>query len=241
MTAQDLIVDALMLIGAYAGGETPTFDDMMTAFNTLNDLIEDWSSRSLLSSGPVTESFPLTANVNAYSIGSGQTFNTGKPLEITDAWIRQSTAQDYSLNILTRDIWDSLSNKGTTPLLTGKPLYLFYDPAATQQATQAGTINIYPAPDTTGFYTLFLESIKLFTQFVALTDTVTFPANYNRGLKYNLAVDVAPKFGTSVSPEVYEAAKDSLKAIKSLNAANNLVTATFEMRRPARFNINSGE
>ncbi|MDE2144970.1 MAG: hypothetical protein KGJ01_03335 [Patescibacteria group bacterium] len=237
MTAQDIINSALRLMGVVVSGESPTSNEMQDALSALNMMLDEWAAQKLLSAALITENFTLTTGTYAYNIGTGQTFNTTKPLQIVTAFIRNAQNNDSFLGIIDYNEWAILPDKAT---LTGTPLYLYFNPVSSQQTTSLGIINLYPAPDTGNTYTLYIVSQKPFVEFVSLTDNYTFPTAYEKAMKFNLAIELAAEYGASISPEVAMMAEKSLKIIKALNAMTNVTPAQFEFKNPRKYNINSG-
>ncbi|MDE2022002.1 MAG: hypothetical protein KGI71_03815 [Patescibacteria group bacterium] len=80
-----------------------------------------------------------------------------------------------------------------------------------------GTISLYPAPDTARTYSLKIDYDAPFTQFVALTDVVTFPNSDHKVLKYNLAMEMAAEYGLTPLPTVSVIAENSLRKIRARN------------------------
>ena len=235
MIVSQVIDKALNALGARSPNEPADNNEYQDYLTTLNMLIDMWAAQRLMSSALIKEGFSLVANTGSYTIGSGQTFNTSKPEEILSAYFRDTSSNyDRNVDIITREEYDSLSDKLTS---TGAPQYLFYDLGATQQTVQAGTVYVHPLPDKA--YTLYIESMKQFTEFSALTDTVTFPSYYQMAFVYNLAIAIAPDVGVSVTPEVVKLAEESLNTIKRINAQPIIQSLGYSLR--SRFNINSGE
>ena len=81
MTAREMIARSLRLIGVLAAGEVPSADEASDALTTLNEMISEWSNQRLFLFSITEESFTLTANVGQYTMGSGATFDTTRPLK----------------------------------------------------------------------------------------------------------------------------------------------------------------
>jgi hypothetical protein len=238
-TSLDIIKKSLQKIGVLAEGEEATAPQANDALDALNNMLDSWAARSLLTTAQIRESFTLTADKRTYTIGSGGDFDTSKPFEIASAFVRDSNNIDYGIDVVGREVYDSYTSKALTTYTT-RPTNLFYDPGATQQATQLGTIYIYPTPDGTTTYTLFLESEKPFTQFTDLTSTITFPPSYKRAMIYNLAIEIAPDYGRPITPSVSSLAHESMRIIENVNARNNKFVAAMDFPgRQRNYNIYS--
>ena len=214
-TAQDVIKAAFRKLGILAKSEAPTSDEMQDALQALNIMIDNWSARRLMGTALIQENFPLTANTQSYTIGTGQTFNTTKPVTITSAYYTDSQNNIYPLNVVTRELFDSYQDN---KIVSAPPDALLYDPGATQQANQAGTIYLYFTPDSSSSYTLYINSQKTFTEFPSLTANVTFPASYLKALVYGLSIEIAPEYGKQVSPEIHELFQEAIEDLEAVNA-----------------------
>jgi hypothetical protein len=238
---QQLITFALQDIGSIAKQETPTSDEMADGLTKLNFMIDAWAVRSLMVLGTILQAFPLVPGQSAYTIGTGGNFNTPRPSAVTDAFIRDGNGSDTPVDILTSDEWYALEDKA---IATGRPQGLWFDPGLTQQATgPLGTVNLYPAPDPSTPYTLYLGEQGPLTEFASLTSNVTFQPAYYEALEYNLAVRLWPQYHDSGKPienDLKELAKDAMRVIETMNA--KMVTATIEAptTKPTGYNIYTG-
>ncbi|MGD0229706.1 MAG: hypothetical protein ABSC19_05010 [Syntrophorhabdales bacterium] len=240
LQVQQIIKAALQDIGAVAKSESPTNDEMQDGLTKLNSMIDAWSVRSLMVLGTILEGFPLAAGTYIYTIGAGGAFNTSKPSAITDAYVRDGGSEDTPVEVITQDEYNAIDDKAIS---LGRPLCLYFDPGATQQPIQTGVIYIYPAPDASTPYTLYLNGQKALTEFSAITDTVTFQAAYYEALEYNLAVRLWPQYhdsGKPVSQDIRILARESVKVIETMNAPR--VTSTIEVgKKGGVYNIYTGE
>jgi hypothetical protein len=223
-TAGDIVKKALQKIGVLADGETATASQMNDGFDSLGSLLDSWSARSLLTSAVISESFILTPGQSIYSFGVGGNFNSVKPFSIEGAFIRDNQNLDYGVDIVSRDVYDAYGDKAVASVST-RPTNLFYSPGDTQQATQTGTVFLYPIPDATSTYTLFLDSEKPFTPFTSLVNNIAFPPAYVRAMIFNLAIEICSDYGRPVPQEVLEIAHESMRIIENVNARNRKAVA----------------
>lgn len=194
-TALQLINGAARLIGVIRKSEALSSDEAADGLVSLNDMLASWSNNGLLCVSRVWESFTVTA-ATSYLIGASQTLNTVRPLAIKAAFFRIGTI-DYDLEIITDEEYESISLKTLT---TNFPRYLTYD-----NANPYGTIRLYPQ----GAGALHLLSEKPVTDIAAVSTTVNFPAGWNRAIRYNLAIDMAPEYSVEPSSAVVAMAKES--------------------------------
>ena len=226
----------MLLIGALASGEIPTSNEMADGLFMLNSMVDNWSTRRFIQTSNVSENFALTASQQSYTIRSGGNFSTEPPFKINDIFIRDSWGSDSPVEEIQVDAWGSLEDKN---IATGRPRFYYYSPGLSQQATQAGTLYLYPKPDSSTTYTLHMTSQKLFTEFSSQSDTVTFNKAYTRALVFNLAIEIAPMYERSVLPDVQRIAFESLKYLININS--KVPNATFDLPNIGgkRYNINS--
>ncbi len=238
LAAQDIIKGAMRALGVLDKSEAPTSDEMNDALQALNMMIDEWSARRLMSTALTRLSFPLAGNQQSYTIGPGGNFNTTVPFDITSAFLRDGYGLDYPLDIMTREVFDSMQDKS---FVSAPPQGIFFDPGATQQASQLGTIYVYYTPDTSTTYTLWIEALMPFTEFASLTSTVTFPASYYKALKFNLAIELAPEYpGVVVSDEVKILAIESIETLEATNAVPIIASMDLPGQKGS-FNIYSGD
>ena len=237
---QQLIRTALQDIGAIAKSESPTSDEMTDGLTKLNFMIDAWSVRSLMVLGTVLEGFPLVPGKYAYTIGPGGDFNTTRPSAITDAYVRDGRSIDTPVGILAPDEYDGIGDKAVS---TGRPQGLFFDPGRTQAANPLGVVYLYPAPDSSTPYTLYMGERGTVTEFVSLTDTVTFQSAYYEALEYNLAVRLWPQYHSGAQPvenDLKLLSAEAMRTIETMNAKR--VTAHIEVPgKRSGYNVYTGE
>jgi hypothetical protein len=205
-TAHDLIRGAMRLIGAVDPGEELTASEASDGLELLNEMLESWSQDSLAVYQILQENFATVASTASYTIGSGATWNTTRPLRIESAFLRSSSI-DYPLRVITREEYDRIQAKTTSYM----PEYLYYQPSVAN-----GIVYLYGVPD--AVYTVFLNSLKQLQSFSALTTAIVLPPGYKRAIRYNLALECAPEYNRTVPERVLEIAAKSLAAIKRLNS-----------------------
>jgi hypothetical protein len=209
-SALDIITGAAKLLGVLFKSETLSADEAADGLVTLNDMLDSWSNDGLIGSASTIESFSLTG-ASSYTIGSGGTFSTTRPINLLTAVVRLSSV-DYPLEIITQEQYQTeISVKSITSSI---PQYLTYD-----NAYPLGVIKMFPIP--TSGSTLYLQSDKPLSNLSALTTTVDLPPGWKRALKYNLAIDMASEYGVEIPPAVVPVAKESLGAIKRATSINN--------------------
>jgi hypothetical protein len=184
-SVRDLITGAMRLMGVTNKGEAISADEAADGLVRLNELIASWANDSLLCFARIWENFPITAGVGIYTIGTGQTLNTDRPIQIISGYtslnnidfpIKFIPDDDYALKISQKSIqttWPYIGN---------------YD-----NAFPTANIRLWPVPN--GATTLFLQSEKQLTAFPNINTPIALPPGWDKALRYNLAIDYAPEFG----------------------------------------------
>lgn len=232
-TVLNIIEGAARLIGALNKGENLSADDAADGLVALNDLVASWANDSLLVTARTEETFSLVAGVASYTIGPSKTFNTARPIVILEAQIRDSGGLDYPVTIISDEEYQDIQFKSTSDSL---PQYLNYD-----NGYPFGTINLYATPSVA--YSIRLLSEKPLTSFTSTSQTVDLPPGWNKALRFNLAVDMAPEFikPNELDPLVIQGAKDSKGAIKAAVLKNRPLLTPATGGRGARISIYSGD
>lgn len=284
MILQNLINDALKLIGRLGPGRSAGQSESNDALYIVNRMLDSWSVKRLTVFSVARNTWPLTAAQETYTIGVGGVFSTPRPTVIESANIVASVeglTAYFPLELIGQDdfaeletysdqsiIPKKLYNDGAFPLST---LYLYPIPATnthldlytwnplTQFTAPAGTVN------TSGTAVTFETGTQFSTDWVSannppwllpqivingvaytiasvnsptsITLTATagtqtgvaysasvflaafsFPPGYGRAITDNLAVELAPSWGKSVSAELAAIATASKSAIEAVNA-----------------------
>ena len=234
MTVQDILVDAMGLIGATAIDETPTTSELNVALRAANVMIGRWSSQHLLlrAVGPLI--FTLTPGKASYNIGLvGADITEPKIIAIKGGTVTDNSI-DFSLEAVSIDLYNAMQNKS---LVTARPIYVAYDPGYAQQANQIGTIYFYSCPDKA--YTVNLDTDYYLTEFNALADNVTFEPAYYEAIVYNLATRLFRRFhskDSAVPEDIMSIAAESLKNLKNMNSVPQLALIEIGGASP-RYNV----
>lgn len=192
VSRDDLIKGALRKIGVVPQGETPTTDQITEGAFALNLLVKAWQADGMPLWALRTTAIPLSATVNTYSIGTGLTVNTDKPLKIIRAWNRDITSNvDIPMRILTRQEYDILGNKTSA----GNPIQIYYDPQR-----DSGVLKVFPTPSTLEATNnqIYITYQRPYEDFDTSTDTPDFPQEWYMAVLYGLAVVLAPEYGLPI-------------------------------------------
>lgn len=204
-TVQVAIVNrALRLIHQLSRGASPPSEESDAVLVALNSMIDAWNLDRSLIYTLREESLTLSATVASYTIGAdgSPTLNTTRPVEIHKAWIVDNSIS-YDVDPMTEEEYAGLASKALAGDWPDRFLHRPSYPNA--------TIIVYPVPNAT-------RTMKLLTRTpltaLALSDTLAAPRGYERAFAFNLAVELAPEYETTASPDVQKIASQSLQAIK---------------------------
>lgn len=211
LSASQLIASSLRLLGVLASGESPSASEATDGLVSLNDLIDAWSTQSLLIPNIVADTLALVSGQQTYTMGAGGNFNVSRPMSIIRANIQltnESPNVELPMQILTMEQYSGIILKSITSTF---PLYLYSD-----NAFPLTNISVWPVP-TDSENNLVLYSWKPLTNLASLTATPSLPPGYERALRYNLAVELAAEYGKQVPEVVAGIAQESRGDIKRMN------------------------
>ena len=207
MTGHDVINEALLLLGVvYAGQATPT-GAVTTCQNSLNNMLSEWNAQGLAIFSIVKATFSLTNGTADYTIGSGATINQARPEKIEGWAVFDASGASNGGKPVDAATFAALAVDRS---LSGARVELLnYD-----AAFPVGTIHLYPTPNGGTLELWVWEQMTAISDF---TQTISFPPGYLKAIVYNLAIDLAPKFGRALDGTVKMVA-DQTKA--TLGATN---------------------
>jgi hypothetical protein len=202
-TVLEIVTESLRKIGSRDTTNTTLLSNGMTA---LSRLLSSWEE--ILIPYTTVDSLTLTVGTSSYTIGSGGTINTVRPISIVSAYIRSSDGYDFEVNTkLSRRDYDLVYDKD----FAGRPTSLFYNPT-----NPLGYIYFDSAPSEAE--TFYMTSYKPITAYTALTDTILQPIEYEKAMIYNLAIDLAEENNIQCIASVYQQAKILLDKIVTRNS-----------------------
>lgn len=145
LSVLDLVEEAYERCGA----EVRSGYDLRTARRSLNLLTLEWANRGLNMWTFEQGTIPLTQGTITYDLPADT-------IDLLDHVVRTGTGTnqtDINISRISLDTYSSIPNKNAQ----GRPIQVWVDRLS--GATEAGgvaypTVNVWPAPDQTGFYTL---------------------------------------------------------------------------------------
>jgi hypothetical protein len=213
-TAQTIIDRALRLIGAIASGESPTTAESNDGLTALNAMISSWQTEKLNVYAFVDTSFNLAAADNSYTVGPAGNFAlTPRPQKIEQVFVT-ANGINYEVELIDYEKWNRIPDQTSDSDI---PVYAYYEPTLT-----TGTLKLWPVPNTV--YALHIITWTSLAELAAVGTSVSLPQGYERALAYNLAIELAPEYGSEPSQSVVAVAMDSKASIKRANQRPMLAT-----------------
>jgi hypothetical protein len=228
-TVADLIRVAFRRIGVLAAEETPSAAEQSDAFDILNDMLASWAGEKLLLFATQRSTYPLTPTLQPQTIGVGGTFNTSRPVRIERASI-VSAGSETPLCILSDAEWQNLQGKTSA----GRPVSLWVDATYPLMG-----LWLNPIPNVAD--TLVLYTWQQLNSFVTATDSFDLPPGYRRAIRDNLAIELAPEFGVTVSAELANSADAAKTNLKRLNMQKSYLRSDAALLSGGGFNLYSGD
>ncbi len=233
MTGRDVITAALRLIGAYAPGESVEASEATDGLGALNRMLGGWSTEGLLIHA-ITAETPLTLTPGDSTVTLGASGDiTTRPQKIESALIRDasSSVDGPLMRILTLEEYSLISSKTTQATYPDA----IYDDGGFPQRT----LYLYPVPSAAHKLVLFTK--RALTEITTLDTAVSLPPGYDRGIIYNLAIELAPEYGKAVPDSVVMVAQESKAGLKRMNDRSVLLRVDDALQPGGgRYNIYTG-
>lgn len=209
-SARDIVQGALKLLGLFNSADSMTAEEAADGLTVLNDLLSSWNTENHNVYNITRSVFALTPATQQYTLGSGGTLNMTRPARVSWASIipvASSPNTEIPIDMLDDKQWQETLVKSITGPF---PVAMYLSP-------DMPLMNLYFWPIPTAACSVVLYSWGLLSAFSTLSDTVSFPPGYERALKFNLAVDMAPMYGLEASPTVQRIAMQSKYSIRLQN------------------------
>jgi hypothetical protein len=218
MTARDLIKGSLRLLGVLASGEEPSAAEAQDALASLNSMIGTWRTESLIAYAILPEEFAFVANKKSYTMGPGGDWDTKRPVQISKVQMTYTSESPLPLNlgidIIDLDQYQNLIVPDTASTI---PQFVYID-----NAQPLRSLFFYTVP--TMAYPVQVFSWRTIESFASLDTELVLLDGYERAMRFNLALDLAPEYGVTPLTTVASAAAEAKAYIKSLNYQPLLLT-----------------
>jgi hypothetical protein len=209
----EIITDALQLLGVIGSGETPSSNDITFCSAQLNKMTKSWQAQGIHLWKQASNTITIVADQYQYAVSP-------RPLNIENCRYKYSSGLERKMKKLGRGEYDALPTKTTS---TGACTAFYYDPQLT-----TGQLYVWPVPqDTTDSLVItYMASIEDFDN---STDEPDFPVEWLDCITHNLAVRVAPAFGITLSkanPDLMMTAQQLLAEMSAWDTEEGSVRIT---------------
>jgi hypothetical protein len=205
VTVSDLIHSSMRLIGAIAAGETLETTELNDAFVSLNQMLSSWNTEgaSLVARQRLLVNVSTT---NFYALPQ-------RPVKI-DAASTSISGVDSALDIVDSAGWEAI------PVPEKQMQSIFIRRLYCDYGFPSSTVYLWPTPRMSG--TLELWIYATMPQFASVDSVISLPEGYEAGLRFNLAIALAPEYGRPVDPLTASGAQNFKASLVQLNASNQM-------------------
>jgi len=207
LTRNQIILDALDLLGVGADGETPSSDLVARCARRLNAMVKAWEAAGTHLWTKTEGQLTSIADRQSYTFGGTAPDFAVRALKILSVRRRESGI-DTPLTALSREDYFDLPDKSTASI----PTSFYYDP----QLTQA-RLYVWPPMATGNSMTLHFTYARQIEDFDAANNNPDFPQEWLEALTYNLAVRLAPVVGVALRADVAAIAAESLDTARGFD------------------------
>lgn len=191
VTANDIINASLRTLGVLGATDTASSNDQTNCLQALNIIVKDWGKDAQYLWKQKEILLPMVAANSSYQIGPSATGTgalvTDRPLRVLDAFIRDSSNNDQTLQIVSKQEYNMLGDKTSQ----GVPNQIFYDAQLTN-----GVLYVYNVPsDST--HTIHLIVQVPINDLTTVNDTFDITQEAYRAIKWVLADELALEYGAS--------------------------------------------
>jgi hypothetical protein len=175
--------------------------------------------------GTITMSAPATAtpviNPDAITFTTPGDIPIPRPLRFRDGFTRANTSGQSSLDYAYQMVSFDRYKEELLKNVQGPWPYI----CAYQPTFPYGTLYVYPAPASNYNAHVFFDLI--IASWPSTSTSFTLPQGYSRALKKLLALELAPTYGKTCSPQLITQAKEAKELIKATNDSP-VVTLRFD-------------
>lgn len=201
---------AAQYLGVLDSGEALSSQQLDDALAAANQMMDNWSSEGLFAVADVITSFSLSSGVQSYTIGTGQTINITRPVQIVAASFKNSAGPGGPIEVVNEREWAAIPDRQRLSYIIAK---LFWD-----RGNPTGNVYVSPVPQGSTL-SAEIHSFVPFTQFADKTTPITFQPGYARLIELGLAVELAPQYDMTPSPTLMANFADAAARVRKLNAS----------------------
>lgn len=208
MTVLELITGSLRLLGVVAEGENPSNESAADALESLNLLLDSWGLGACVHSTQ-TQEISWPSGTASLSVGPSGDVVGERPISVLPSTYYNDGDLDSPLFLVDEREYHALALKDL-----GAPPHSLW----VNYTYPDVILTLYPVP--TEALTLYLRSNVAIDRATALTQTLVLPTGYNRALKHELAIELAPEYGVEPSPTLQRRAWHAVRVVKRTNMKN---------------------
>jgi hypothetical protein len=220
-TGLEIVRRALQTIGKLGASEPLSDDLAKDAFDTLNEMVDNWRTQRLLVSNLTRISHVLTAGTTAYTIGPGGDIDVARPYGIKYAAVVDTDNEDLRRHVYVLDA-DDFAREPYAATDTTRVGRLYYEPDH--------PLGIIHVPESGSNATLIIHALMGLSGFADYTTEYTLLPGYLKALRYNLALQLAPAYGLEPTRFVYDQAREAIGDIKRINQRHAILANYFGLR-----------
>jgi len=206
-TANELIVDALELLGIRGEEEPLQAYELQRGLKWLNYLLRTWQVDGVMGWTLTEGSLSLTASQASYTFGAGGDFTT-VPVDIQQVRVSHDGGNEMEMTRLSREDYYRLPNRTTE----GSPTQYFYD-----RQRDGGTLHVWPVPSD-GDYDITFTYRRRVMDMDAASDSFDLPQEWYLAIVSGLAALFIPIYGKSGTPRAQDIRQQAAEAYTAVKA-----------------------
>lgn len=207
-TANQIIDQALGLLGVKAPGESVSGDEATGLLFRLNGMLDSWRTVSMFAYTTSRVTYTLPSNTATATIGpAGNFVLTTRPVRLEEGCFYTSGSLDYPIQPITMAEFNAITLKGTQ--YTG-PAYVALD-----TSLPTGTLYFYPLSNASIVVTLL--ALTQVVDFADLTTSYTLAPGYQRAIAFSFAEEICSEYERDVTPATARIAALARRNIKRAN------------------------
>ena len=185
MKAQELIIQALRLLGTLRVGQTPSADVLAEGLSMLNGMLDAWTVERLMVPTVARRELALVPLQQTYTIGAGGDWDVERPVRIERMGAEVDGSGEVPVTVIGVEQWADLQLKSATGTF---PQVAYYE-----TTYPLGRVHVWPVPTVSGTAVLYCWAPV--AQFADLNTTdYDFPPGYLLCLRFNLAGWLMPAY-----------------------------------------------
>lgn len=204
-TANELIVDALELLGKKGEEEPLQAYELERGLKWLNYLLKTWQADGVMGWTLTEGSLSLVASTASYAFSSGGAF-TAVPVDIQQMRVSHDGGSEIEMTPLSRDDYYRLPVRTST----GHPTQFFYD-----RQRDSGTLYVWPVPSDGDFDVTFTYRRRIMDM-DASTNSFDIPQEWYLAVVSGLAALLIPIYGKSGTPRAQDIRQQAGEAYNSI-------------------------